>query len=229
MVRALLIATLALGAAACGAAPPPPSVMKDAPPVEEKIDTGPTSMESEIGGLNEDAMDQAFASLDVTGCVAPRLEQLEALGGELKLKMRIDRKGSTRWAYLSRSTLGDRDAEKCVLDLVKARSWPRPLGGEGLAEKEFVVDARTEPVTLDERRAVPQVARARADAAKCRNGVKGSFLATVYVEPDGRVAAAGVSVPSEKGEDVADCMVEALRKTRFRGGAKPGKLSFEIR
>jgi hypothetical protein len=161
--------------------------------------------------------------------VAPRLEQLEGLGGELKLKLRIDRKGSARWAYLSRSTLGDRDAEKCVLDLVKAKSWPKPLGGEGLAEKDFVVDPRTEPVTLDERRSVPQVARARADATKCRNGVKGSFLATVYVREDGKVAAAGVSVPSEKGEDVADCMVEALRKTRFRGGPKPGKLSFEIR
>ncbi len=229
MVRALLIASLALGAAACGAAPPPPPMVKDAPPVEEKVDTGPTSMESEIGGLNEEAMDAAFATLDVTRCVAPRLEQLEALGGELKLKVRIDRKGGTRWAYLSRSTLGDRDAEKCVLDLVKAKSWPKPLGGEGLAEKEFTVDARAEPIALDEKRVMPQIARARADAAKCRNGVQGSFLATVYVHTDGRVVDAGVSVPSEKGEDVADCMVEALRKARFRGGPKPGKLSFEIR
>jgi hypothetical protein len=207
-------------------------VVKDAPPVEEKVDTGPTSMESEIGGLNEEAMDHAFASLDVTGCVAPRIEQLDQLGGELKLKVRIDRKGSTRWAYLSRSTLGDRDAEKCVLDLVKAKSWPKPLGGEGLAEKEFVVDARTEPGTLDEHRAVAQLARARADAAKCRNGIRGSFFATVYVQPDGKVANAGVSVPSEQGEDVADCMVEVLRKARFQGGPKPAKLSklsFEIR
>ena len=76
---------------------------------------------------------------------------------------------------------------------------------------------------------MPQVAQARADAGKCRRGVPGSFFATVHVRPDGRVAAAGVAVPSEKGEDVADCMVEAMRKVRFRGVPKPAKLSFEIR
>ena len=229
MVRAILVAGIALGVAACGAAPPPPPQVKDAPPVEEKVDTGPTSMESDIGGLNEEAMDQAFASLDVNGCVVPRVEQLDQLGGELKLKMRIDRKGSARWVYVSRSTLGDREAEKCVLDLVRAKSWPRPLGGEGLAEKDFVVDPRAEPVALDERRTMAQVAQARVDAGKCRKGIRGSFTATVYVRPDGRVAAAGVAVPNEKSEDVADCMVEAVRKVRFQGAPKPSKLSFEIR
>ena len=229
MARRILISCIALGAAACGAAPLPPPVVQDAAPVEEKIDTGPTSMEAEIGGLNEEAMDLAFASLDVNGCVVPRGEHLDQLGGELKLKVRIDRRGSARWAYLSRSTLGDRDAEKCVLDLVKAKAWPKPLGGDGLAEKDFVVDPRTESVALDERRTMAQVAQARVDAGKCRKGVRGSFVATVYVRPDGRVAAAGVAVPSEKGVDVADCMVEAVRKVRFRGAPKPSKLSFEIR
>jgi hypothetical protein len=59
--------------------------------------------------------------------------------------------------------------------------------------------------------------------------VPGSFVATVYLRPDGRVVTAGVAVPSEKGEDVADCMVEAVRKVRFRGDRRTAKLSFEIR
>jgi hypothetical protein len=230
-MRALLLAScLAVSLAGCGAAPPPPPpVIADAPPVAEKVDPGPTSMESEIGGLNEEAMDKAFASLDVNGCVVTHADKLDQLGGELKLRMRIDRRGSARWAYLSASTLGSRDAEKCVLDLVRARSWPKPLGGEGIAEKEFMIDPRAQPVTLDEKRTQVQVAQARADAGKCRRGVRGKFFATVYVQPDGHVAAAGVAVPSEKGEDVADCMVEAVRKVRFRGSPRPAKLSFEIR
>ncbi len=224
---------LALALAGCGAAAPPPrAVVADAAPQPEKIDTGPTAMEAEIGGLNEEAMDQAFASLDVNGCIDAQSGKLDQLGGELRLKLRIDRRGATRWAYLSRSTLGDRDAEKCVLDLVKAKTWPKPLGGEGLAEKDFVVDPRTEPVALDERRTQAPVAHARAEAGKCRRGVPGSFFATVYLHADGRVVTAGVAVPSEKGEDVADCVVEALRKVRFRGAgpdARPVKLSFEFR
>jgi hypothetical protein len=213
---------------ACAAAPLPKPVIVEAPPVPEKVDTGPESMEAEIGGLSEEAMDKAFASLDINHCIELQGDK-EMLGGELKLKMRIDRRGSARWAYLSRSTLGDRDAEKCVLDLVRAKSWPRPLGGEGLAEKDFVIDPRTEPAALEERRSIVQIAQARAEAGKCRRGVPGSFFATVYLQPDGRVVTAGVAVPSEKGEDVADCVVEALRKVRFRGAPKVAKLSFEIR
>jgi len=231
MRRAICLSSVALAVAlaGCAAAPPPPAVIVDAPPVPEKIDTGPTSMESEIGGLNEEAMDKAFASLDVNHCIEQFGDKLETLGGELKLKLRIDRRGSARWAYLSQSTLGDRDAEKCVLDLVRAKSWPRPLGGEGLAEKNFTIDPRTEPATLEERRTLVQVAQARVEAGKCRRGVAGSFFATVYLQPDGRVVTAGVAVPSEKGEDVADCVVEALRRVRFRGAPKLAKLSFEIR
>jgi len=233
MGRPISLACCALVLAGCTvAAPPPRAVIADAAPVPEKVDTGPTSMESEIGGLNEEAMDKAFASLDVNRCVAQSGDKLDQLGGELRLKMRIDRRGSARWAYLSRSTLGDRDAEKCVLDLVRARSWPRPLGGEGVAEKEFVVDPRTEPQALEERRTLVPIALARAEAGKCRHGVRGSFFATVYVRADGQVVTAGVAVPSEQGEDVADCMVEAVRKIRFRGGSsssRPTKLSFEIR
>jgi hypothetical protein len=230
MHRALLVSCFALAASGCQAsAPPPPPRIVDAEPVPEKVDTGPSSMEAEIGGLDEYAMDKAFASLDVSHCIEPRAAELDQLGGELHLKLRIDRRGSTRWAYLSRSTLGDRAAEKCVLDLARAKSWPKPLSGEGLAEKDLVVDPRAEPIALEERGARVPIAQARTEAAKCKRGVPGSFLATVYVQPDGRVATAGVSVPSEKGEDVADCVVEALRKVRFRAAPKATKLSFEIR
>jgi hypothetical protein len=228
MSRASLPA-LAIALAACSAAPVRAPVVADAAPEPERVDTGPTSMESEIGGLNEEAMDKAFASLDVTRCIAGRGDDLDQLGGELTLKLRIDRRGATRWAYLSRSTLGDRDAEKCVLDMARQKTWPKPLGGEGIAEKEFVIDPRAEPLPLDERRTLGQIAHARAEAGKCRRSVPGSFMATVYVQPDGRVLAAGVAVPNERGEDVADCVVEAVRKVRFHGAAKPAKLSFEIR
>jgi len=230
MNRAIPIFSLALAGAACQASTPTPEpVVVDQAPEPEKIDRGPTSMESEIGGLDEYAIDKAFASLDITHCIEPRAAELDQLGGELNIKLRIDRRGNARWAYLSRSTLGDREAEKCVLDLARAKSWPKPLSGEGLAEKEVTIDPRAEPVALDERNDRRPIAEARTEAGKCKKGIDGSFLATVYVEPDGTVATAGVSVPSEKGEDVADCMVEALRRVHFRGTETLAKLSFEIR
>jgi putative hemolysin len=230
-MRSALLLGLGLLLAACSSTTPPPkSVMSDAPPEPEKIDPGPTSMESEIGGLNEEAMDAAFASLDVTHCISQGSEKLEHLGGDFKMKLRIDRKGSARWVYLSSSTLGDRDTEKCLLDLARAKTWPKPLGGEGIAEKEYSIDPPTEAVAVDPKRETAPVNRVRQDTAKCRKGVDGSFMATVYVKADGVVDAAGLSVPSEKGEDVADCMIDAIRKVRFRSVVtKPQKVSFEIR
>ncbi len=213
---------------ACAAIPAP--VIHDAEPVAEKIDHGATSVESEIGGLDEEAMDRAFASLEVQRCLTEGSSRLGAIGGEFKLRLRINRDGGARWAYVSESTLGDRATEKCLLDLVRGRTWPKPLGGEGLAEKAFAIDAPAAPVLLEEKHMLPDVTRARAAASRCRHGVKGSFFATVHVRPDGRVSAAGVAPPSERGEDVADCVVDALLKLRFRSSTpRAAKVSFEIR
>jgi hypothetical protein len=150
--------------------------------VPEKLDTLPV-MESEIGGLNEEAMDKAFATLggDVRRCVESASGKLDVLGGQIKLRLRIDRQGNTRWAYVSESTLGDRETEKCILDRARAKSWPLPVGGEGLAEKSYEVDPSKTPADLEERRARGDVARARAQAQKCRKGVHGSFMATAYL------------------------------------------------
>src|SRR5262245_36311487 len=58
------LAAAALILTGCGSAPPPPAPkIVDAAPVPEKIDTGPTFYETETGGLNEEAMDDAFNKL----------------------------------------------------------------------------------------------------------------------------------------------------------------------
>jgi hypothetical protein len=232
-VSAYAVAGLALSfAAGCASAPPPRSAVVVAAPLEvEKVDPGPTYMESEIGGLNEEAMDLAFASLErpLMRCLEGGSERVEGLGGHFKLSLRVDKGGSTRWVYLSESTLGDRDTEKCVLDLARTKSWPRPLGGEGLAEKSFDIDARSEPVSWEARRAQRALNHVHGEVARCRKGIPGSFVATVYVSPDGRVLTAGLATPSERGEEAADCVVEAVRRMRFGShGDKAAKVSFAL-
>jgi hypothetical protein len=217
----------------CAHAPPPPPpapvVQAAAPP---PVDPGPTSMESEIGGMNEEAVSRAFAGLadGVVTCADQGRARLAYLGGQVTVKLRVDRQGGVRWAYLSASTLGDLDTEKCVLDLVRHKTWPRPVGGEGIAESSFEIDTRT-PARAWSERQVEQATRAVQRAtAPCRREVPGGFTATAYVRADGRVASAGVAVPSEKAAGGADCVVEALRKLRFgpQAGAA-AKVSFLVR
>jgi hypothetical protein len=233
MKTTTLLALLGAIVAGCSSSTPRPRpvVAQAAPIVEEKIDTGPTYMESEIGGMNWDAMDDAFAALQapLERCLEDGVSRVSELGGHFKLSLRIDKRGATRWVYLSESTLGDRDTEKCVLDLARSKKWPKPLGGEGLAEKSFDIDPRAEPISWEEKKVRRALSHAHGEIARCRKGIPGSFVATAYVRPDGRVLSAGVATPSERGEEAADCVVDAIRKLRFGSpGSRAAKVSFSL-
>ncbi|UQA56183.1 hypothetical protein [Polyangium aurulentum] len=222
------------GLAGCGGAPPPPPARAAAaPPPAAAPAPPPPAAKSEIGGLNEADIERAFHKLsgDIEGCFATGSARVAALGGRFKMKLRIDGEGALRWAYLAESTLGDRDTEKCLLDAAHAKTWPRPVGGEGLAEKSFEIESPQAPTPLDEERFKAAIKLARKETAKCRKaGAWGVFQATTYLRGDGRVLAAGISPPNEKGEAVVDCMAKALKKLRFGSvGRRTGKLSFELR
>src|SRR4051812_16550103 len=104
--RAVLLAAATALLPACSTAVPPATVVHHAAPPPEKIDPGASSVQSDIGGLNEEAMEHAFAALEVQRCLTEGNARLSEIGGEFKLRMRINRLGGARWAYLSESTLG---------------------------------------------------------------------------------------------------------------------------
>jgi hypothetical protein len=186
---------------------------------------------SDLGGLNEEAMGRAFGSLDrpIQACLDAATGRLSVLGGRFVLKLRIAPDGKPRWAYLSESTLGDREAERCVLDLVRGQDWPKPLGGDGHAERAYEIDARAQPGELEEKWVRPAVAKARTNAWKCRKArQRGKIQVTAYIAGDGRVLAAGLAPPNERIEEAADCIAEAVRKVRFGKVGKRVKMSFEI-
>lgn len=224
------VVCLLSGLAGCAASPPPRAAVTDAGPKAEKIDTGASYYESEIGGMNEYAVDDQFRALapKISGCFETGSSRVEALGGSFTVAFRVDRKGGVRWAYMKSSTLGDRATESCVLEIVRSRTWPKPLSGEGLAQKAFDIEPSSAPHTLDPRRLRGVAKLAKTKTAGCRKGTSGAFLATAYLEPDGRVRTAGVAPPDEKAESVSDCVVDEIHKLRFSATGKLTKVTFEI-
>ena len=111
--------------AGCGSSPP---TATKAAPIEASAASDESSntpaTRSEIGGLNEEAVAKSFERMNdaVQNCFATGTGKINALGGHLKMKLRIDSKGALKWAYMSESTLGDRDTEKCLLDAARAKS-----------------------------------------------------------------------------------------------------------
>ncbi len=225
----LLVGTLLVGAAGCASVPPPAAVVEAAAP--ERVDPGPSSVESEIGGMNEAAVDARFATLKdpILSCVEQGNARVRVLGGHFQLALRIDRKGGVATAFLRESTLGDRDTERCILDLARAATWPKPVGGEGLAERSFDVDPPAEPVIWEEKKVKHAVGVAAAGFKRCTRGATGTFVATAYVKPNGRVLSAGVAPPSAGDDPAVECIVSAIEKLRFASpGRKPAKVTFAL-
>jgi hypothetical protein len=230
------LATLALIAAlasACGEGSPPPKTADSEPVAETPERTGVT-MSAEIGGLNEEKVNKAFESglSGLQRCLEQGASRVEFLGGSVGFFIKIDVQGQVEAAYLEKSTLGDRDTEKCMLDVMRGRKWPKPVGGEhGLARKSFDFDAPNDvrpPADYDTSHLNRGLDKIAGKLASCKSR-KGSYEATLYVATDGSVLSASVTPPDETGEDAVDCLVSTLKGASFPSpGSWPAKVTFAL-
>jgi hypothetical protein len=228
-----LLAT-GLLSAACGGAEPAPKTANDRP--ELSTDEGPRiSASSEIGGMNEDAVDDAFKSSvgSLQRCVDKGATRVEFLGGSASFFLKINREGKVDQAYLEHSTIGDRTTERCMLDALRAKSWPKPVGGEhGLARKSFEFDPPNDvrpPTFWEQNDAAPGLKKIASDLGACKDGRQGAFEATLYVDTDGKVLAAGVAPPDEDSEAAVDCLVGVLESASFPSpGSWPAKVTLNL-
>jgi len=234
-LRALALTSTALLAVACGGSEPAPkdASIKDQAP---KTDDGPHVVASaEIGGMNEDAVDDTFKS-SVKGlqrCLDAGAKHVEFLGGSVSFLLKIDGNGKVSAAYLEHSSLGNRTTERCMLDSLSAKTWPKPVGGEhGLARKSFTFDPPNdvrEPITWDDHDAAPGMKKIASDLGKCKAGNRGPFEATLYVDASGKVLSAGAAPPDERGETAVDCLVGVLESASFPSpGSWPAKVTLQL-
>jgi hypothetical protein len=191
IVAAFAAGLAAVGVIACGGGAPPPKVE---PPKEEARPTrsGPLPMVSqELGSIDPRAVEKTFASLEgkLEACHRQGRDRIEYLTGDVKVFMRIDGSGRVRYAYFEESTLGDRDTEKCILDVFSRASWPRPEGGEAEVRNGFgwTSGGEREPATWSADKVTSALSDhkdTKKDVEKCKAGTKGGFVLTAYVVQD---------------------------------------------
>lgn len=236
MVRVTLGVAVALGAgllSACGGSEPTPKLADDAPEVRQRAER-PIDTSSEIGGMNEEEVDEAFTSSlkALQGCLDKGASRVEFLGGTVAVFLKIDTSGRIAAAYLEESSLGDRATERCMLDTMRKKTWPKPVGGEhGLARKSFSFDPPKDvrpPIDWTEADALPGLKAIAGELDECKQGAAG-FTATLYVGTDGKVLAAGVTPPDERADSAVDCLVGVLEGATFPSpGSWPAKVSLAI-
>jgi hypothetical protein len=236
-LRNAALLTSVLSALSCGGSGPPPA----APKADGAPQAGPAkpkqqmAMGGQLGSLDEGKVNETFATLvpRFGECLSQGSSRVEFLGGHVKFALRISTQGSVKWAYLAESTLGDRDTERCMLNIAKSARWPLPQEGEGQAQRAFDFDP-----SPDVRDAVPwgadRVAKAlagsRAKLSQCKSSAPGKYHATVYVQTNGSPLSAGVAPPDERGESGAvDCMVDVIKSMKFPSpGSWPAKVMFDV-
>lgn len=232
-----LAAALSFAIVSCGATEPPPkAAAPEAPkPVARTKPKPRLSISGQLGSLDQGKVDEAFNRLmpKFGDCLSQGASRVEFIGGHVKFFVRIALDGTAKWAYLSESTIGDRDTERCMLVAAKSARWPVPLEGEGQAQKAFDFDP-----SPDVRDAIPwatdRVAKAlttaRAKLGQCTQGAPGRYHATVYVQTNGTTLSAGVAPPNERGESGGvDCLVDVLKGMKFPSpGSWPAKVTFDV-
>ena len=234
LARAACGALVIVTCQACGGSEPAPKAPE---PTTETNDKAPNTvaMSAEIGGLSEEKVDKTFQSAlsDFQRCLDDGAKRVEFLGGSVSFFIKIDEHGKVDHAHLEKSTIGDRDTEKCLLDSLRHKRWPKPVGGvHGLARKSFDFDPPNDvraPTSWDGDRVSEGIAKLSHKLAACKNGSSGAFEATVYVAIDGSVLAAGVTPPDEAGESDVDCLVSALKGAALPSpGSWPAKVTFSL-
>jgi len=213
----------ALLLASCSGNPkpaPPPEPTDTAQ--EVRVDPPALVVESEVGALDKDAIKEAFgaATPELEACVAKgRRDKQPLLGGTIEAFLQIDGNGKAQIGYLTQSTLGDHTTEACIVNALKARTWPKPQGGKvGETRQQLELgepDTRS-PVPWSDTDLGKGFVLIDKSLRQCRRKAgAGPMEVTFYVEPtkdgfSGRAKTAGVSMDDEKGLKAIDCLVKTL-------------------
>ncbi|HVU02019.1 MAG TPA: AgmX/PglI C-terminal domain-containing protein [Polyangiaceae bacterium] len=236
--RLLLPALLgALLAAACGGGgeSAPAKTADDEATRGDHEDRPAMSASAEIGALDEGKVTSAFRAAQgaLQRCLAKGAERNELEGGDIAFVVKIDTSGRAVHAHVEKSTIGDRETERCMLSALKKQSWPAPVGGDiGVAKNGFGFDMPNDsrpPTEWEADRVSDAVASVSSKIAACKKGTRGDLTATVYVDPDGAATSVGIAASDDSGEDAADCLAEALRGAKYPSpGSWPAKVTFSL-
>ncbi len=191
----------------------------------------------ELGSIDPNAVERTFDHLQnkIQGCFKAGASRIEYLDGDVSVFVRVGSDGRAKYTYFEDSSVGDRDTEKCLLDVMSNADWPKPQGGEAEVRKSFGYDASGDvraPTAWNSDKIAASVGKASDAIAKCKGGVSGSFKGAAYIEPDGKkgkVQAAGLASPSKDGIDKIDCLLGVIQGLQVPSpGSYAAKVSFAL-
>ena len=241
MLRPQLPLALSFVAAlACGGKPPPrvASTAAERPAPQNVPNLDAVSVSGLHGTLSQE---EIKAVLDprlpkFLRCATARLSELELLSGSLTFAFHIAVNGSVAEVSPSRSDMGDRATERCMLEVAAAARFPEPHGGEAdfTWPLELPLDSDVRAPTAFASEFAQPVLSARGNGPTQGEALLGGcggsqYQVTAYLDPDGRVLAAGVASADAATPAELDCIADGVQHWTFPSpGSYAGKVQFEL-
>ncbi len=190
----------------------------------------------QLGSIDEAATKNTFAKLSdpFQTCQTSGLKRIDYLAGDVKFFLRIGEDGRAKWGYLEKSTLGDIETEKCLMNIAMGASWPVPDGGEAEIQYDGLgfdppSTARL-PTDWPSDKIATTLGKHGEALNKCVDAGKGAkFTVTAYVVPGGKVQSVGVATNTKDGAEQIDCIVSAVKAMKMpTPGSWAAKVAFQL-
>jgi hypothetical protein len=202
VIGAWLVAGAASAIAACGgsAKPAPPPELSARPVTrvateEPEADDGVQVIASK-GHMDPRAVDAGIAPhrAALIACYTERVGRRRWLGGHALLRWEVAADGAITRVLLVSSDLGAWPVEKCLLEVARATTFGKPVGGaaaELLLPLEF--SAHGQPPLWDVEQSAQAIGGQLTKLAACAKGTAPptEVAITLYVGPRGRVESVG--------------------------------------
>ena len=199
MNRSVRFACVSLVVAACGGGQVEPAHVEPVATAAPRHDGPKMRLEGQLGSIDEGATKKTFDRLSTKfqACQMSGLGRIEYLSGDVKFFLLIGEDGKAKWGYLEKSTLGDVETERCLMDAAMSASWPAPEGGEAEIRYDGLgfdpPPSQRMPTEWPSEKIANVLGKHGDSIGRCVDASKGAkFMVTAYVEPSGKVQAVGI-------------------------------------
>jgi hypothetical protein len=219
--RLLVVVVLGLCVAGCGGSKPTPKVEKPPEPahttrvpvVENEPEDGVELVVSH-GHMEPAVVDAGIDPHkgELSDCYTSRLGKRRWLGGHVMLHWDITKAGNVTAVTIPESDLGAWPVEKCLLEIARAATFGKPVGGDADFALPLDFSAKGTLITWDEEASIKAVGKQLAKLDTCAKGKvhrPDDVTITAYVGPAGRPQSVGFSSKKTIEDEWADCAEKA--------------------
>ncbi len=222
MIRSLLLLSIAPGwlcVGACGgkaAAPVEKAVEVSAKattrvPVEEPEQEDGVTIVNGRGHMDPAVIDQWLQphSEELTDCYMTKVNRRRWLGGHVLLHWEIKKDGTVTAVKLAESDLGAWPIEKCLLEVARAGTFGKPIGGDADFSIPLDFTAKGRLISWEQDKGLKAVGGQTVKLDACAKGkvpAPSDVTVTVYVGPAGKAQSVGFASAKTPIDDAwGDC------------------------